>query len=111
MNKTLNLLSLMLALALACSNVLAAGNAGSETKGRFYFKKTCKSCHTKGAEGGEVTPLTKTQAQWKAYFTTSKHSKGKELLSKVMSAEQLLDVATYLQAHASDSPQPETCGK
>ena len=42
------------ALTMAVGVALAAGN---ETKGRFYYKKTCKPCHTKGAEGGEVTPL------------------------------------------------------
>lgn len=93
---------------LAVVAVVAAG--GSETKGKFYFKKTCKTCHAKGAAGGEVTPLTKTQAQWKAYFAAGKHEKGKDPLTKIMPAEQLVDVATFLEAHASDSPQPETCG-
>jgi len=37
------------------SMVIAAAAAGSETKGKFYFKKSCKSCHAKGAAGGEVT--------------------------------------------------------
>lgn len=86
----------------------AAG--GSETKGKFYFKKSCKTCHVKDKEGGEVTPLTKTQAQWKDYFSKGKHNKGKEDLSKILTAEQLEDVQTFLVNHASDSPQPETCG-
>jgi cytochrome c5 len=41
---------------------------GSENKGRYYFRQTCKECHTKGAAGGEITPLNKTMAQWRAYF-------------------------------------------
>jgi mono/diheme cytochrome c family protein len=89
----------------------SAGGKGSETKGRYYFRQNCKACHTKGAKGGEITPLSKTQAQWKIYFTTGKHATRTELLSKVMSEDQLLDVQTYLVAHAADSPQPETCGK
>jgi len=92
------------------SMVIAVAGAGSETKGKFYFKKSCKTCHAKGAAGGEVTPLTKTQAQWKAYFAAGKHAKGKEDLPKLLTPEQLLDVQTFLTAHASDSPQPETCG-
>lgn len=110
MKNALKLLVILLSLGIWISLVFA-GSVGSETKGRFYFRKSCKTCHTKGAEGGEITPLSKTQAQWKNYFAASKHAKGKESLAKVMSADQLLDVATYLQAHASDSPQPETCGK
>jgi mono/diheme cytochrome c family protein len=91
--------------------VAAAEPKGSETKGKFFFKKNCKTCHAKGKkEASEVTPLTKTQAQWKAYFTAGKHAKGKEDLSKMLTPEQLVDVETFLVNHASDSPQPETCG-
>jgi hypothetical protein len=90
---------------------VAAGEPkGSETKGKFFFKKNCKTCHVKGKEGGEVSPLTKTQAQWKAYFKAGTHAKGKEDLSKLLTPEQTLDVQTWLVNHASDSPQPETCG-
>lgn len=84
---------------------------GSESKGRYFFRQTCKNCHTKGAVGGEITPLNKTQAQWKAYFLTGKHAKGKEVLTKVMDPVQLRDVAAFLHEHAADSLQPETCGK
>jgi CMP-2-keto-3-deoxyoctulosonic acid synthetase len=55
--------------------------------------------------------MSKTQAQWRAYFTKAKHSGGTEPLTKVMPDTQLLDVQTYLINHAADSPQPETCGK
>lgn len=90
--------------------VAAAGPQGSETKGKYFFKKNCKTCHAKGAAGGEVTPLTKTQAQWKAYFAAAKHEKGKDTISKYLTPDQMKDVETFLVAHASDSPQPETCG-
>lgn len=90
---------------------VSAGVKGSESKGRYYFRGTCKTCHTKGAVGGEITPLNKTQAQWKMYFASGKHAKGKELLLKLMPEDQVRDVAAYLDAHAADSLQPETCGK
>ena len=97
--------------AIACLVAAVAVVAGgSETKGKYYFKKNCKTCHAKGQAGGEVTPLTKTQAQWKAYFAAGKHDKGKEGLSKYLTPEQIVDVETFVTAHASDSPQPETCG-
>jgi mono/diheme cytochrome c family protein len=88
-----------------------AGQKGNEAKGKFYFKQQCKSCHIKGEKGGEVTPLSKTQAQWQAYFAKGKHMKGTEPLTKYMTAEQLNDAQTFLYNHAVDSPQPETCGK
>lgn len=97
--------------ALPLPTISAADKGGNEAKGRYYFKQTCKTCHVKGASGGEITPLNKTQAQWKAYFAAAKHAKGKEPLNKVMPDEQIRDVATFLIAHAADSLQPETCGK
>jgi mono/diheme cytochrome c family protein len=89
----------------------AATPKGNDGKGRYYFRQTCKECHTKGAKGGEITPLTKTQAQWRSYFLKGKHSGGSESLIKVMADTQLVDVQTYLINHAADSLQPETCGK
>ena len=101
-----------LAVAAVLSTAAIGGSPrGSETKGRNYFRSSCKECHTKGAKGGEITPMTKTQAQWRIYFTKAKHSGGTEPLTKVMPDTQLLDVQTYLINHAADSPQPETCGK
>jgi mono/diheme cytochrome c family protein len=88
-----------------------AQTKGNEGKGRYYFRQECKSCHTKAAAGGEVTPLTKTQAQWKSYFLTGKHNKRVEPLTKMLTEEQLRDVQTFLVNHAADSLQPETCGK
>jgi len=90
---------------------VSAAAKGSESKGRFYFRGTCKTCHTKGAVGGEITPLNKTQAQWRVYFASGKHARGKELLTKLMTEDQVRDVSAYLDAHAADSLQPETCGK
>jgi cytochrome c5 len=98
-------------LAIAPLASLSAGQKGNEAKGKFYFKQTCKPCHVKGEKGGEVTPLTKTQAQWQSYFAKAKHLKGTEPLSKYMTPEQLNDALTFLFNHAVDSPQPETCGK
>ena len=113
MHRLLRLTFLLLAtFALAgFFSVLQAAQKGSENKGRFYFRQTCKECHTKGAVGGEVTPLNKTMEQWRAYFLKGTHNHGKEPLSKYLPADQLLDASTFLVNHAADSPQPETCGK
>lgn len=97
------------------AGIIAIGAAlayagGSESKGKFNFKKTCKPCHLKNAKGGEVTPLTKTQEQWQRYFKLGTHNKGTEKLSTFLTPEQLVDVQTFLVNHAADSPQPETCG-
>jgi len=98
-------------LALVPLNASPSGQKGNEGKGKFYFKQNCKSCHVKSAQGGEITPLSKTQAQWQAYFTKGKHMKGAEPLTKYMTPEQLNDALAFLYNHAVDSPQPETCGQ
>ena len=100
------------AAAIVFTSVLPAAEVkGNEGKGRYYFRQTCKNCHTKGEKGGEVTPLSKTIAQWRTYFTKATHNRGAEPLTKVMPAEQIRDVQMFLVAHAADSLQPETCGK
>ncbi len=88
-----------------------AAQKGSETKGRHFFKDTCRQCHTKGAAGGDITPMNKTMAQWRAYFAAGTHNHGKEPLTKYLPPDQLLDASAFLITHAADSPQPETCGK
>ena len=104
MRNTLKFLAILTAITLP----LVA--EGSDTKGKYFFKKSCKSCHVAGAAGKEITPLSKTQMQWKTYFAAGKHKKGSEPLNKVGKPEQMVDIQTFLTAHASDSPQPMTCG-
>ena len=112
-NSGMVLLSLVLfVLAMSFSTAVSAeSQKGNQAKGKYYFRQTCKTCHTKGQNGGEVTPMTKTMAQWKRYFEAGKHNKGAEALTKVMSADQIRDASAYLVDHAADSLQPETCGK
>lgn len=97
-----------LALLAAAQPLLAQGK-GSDTKGKFYYKKSCKVCHSEGGGAKALTPLSKTQAQWKKFFDGGKH-KGEALSPKLGTPEQILDIKTFLINHASDSPQPETCG-
>ena len=97
--------------AIMLAGTVGGQSKGNEGKGKYYFKQTCKDCHTKGAKAGEVSPLTKTMAQWHTYFAKAKHAGGTEPLTKFMTADQLHDVETFLFNHAADSLQPETCGK
>src|ERR1700739_1704763 len=105
------LVAVVIILVLGFFSAAFANQKGSENKGRFFFRQTCKECHTKGAAGGEITPLNKTMAQWRAYFAKGTHNHGKEPLTKYLPADQLLDASAFLINHAADSPQPETCGK
>jgi cytochrome c5 len=81
----------------------------SDKKGKYWFKKSCKSCHGKDSDSGEVTPLIKTQKQWERYFRKDVHH-GEEKLQGTFEAEQLIHIQFFLINHAADSDQPETCG-
>ncbi len=81
---------------------------GSDKKGKFYYRKECKTCHGKKGKGGELTPLSKTMSQWKRYFRKDKHLKNK--LSEEYNPVHLIHIKTFLINHAADSDQPETCG-
>src|SRR5437879_12075685 len=98
------------ALIIVCGlfSVARAAQKGSENEGRYYFRQTCKECHTKGAAGGEITTLNKTMAQWRAYFAKGTHNHGKEPLGKYLQADQLLDASTLLTLQPRQSPPPET---
>jgi len=97
---------ILLLVAFTVTSALAV-EGGNPKKGKYLFKKNCKTCHTEGAEGGAVTPLSKTMAQWDKFFSDNKHPEG---VWNEFSEKDLLDINQFLFDHAVDSAQPETCG-
>lgn len=108
MKSLFKLLLTLLLVAFAANTVLAA-EGGNPKKGKYLFKKHCKSCHVDGSEGGALTPLSKTQAQWDRFFERDKHEKKPEVLEG-LSDQDIKDIQQFLFDHAADSPQPQTCG-
>lgn len=96
-----------LVLGAFCVTSAMAVEGGNPKKGKYLFKKNCKSCHVEGAEGGAVTPMNKTMSQWDRFFEKAKHpAEGWENVKEA----DLLHINQYLFDHAADSDQPETCG-
>jgi cytochrome c5 len=95
--------------------VTAAGAAGANpNRGKTLFKDTCKTCHIKDGGAKELTPLSKTQAQWTRVFKTNIDPMVKRVQTKTgkaLVAADLADIQLFLVSHAADSDQPETCGK
>lgn len=91
-----------------CTSFAMAAEGGNPKKGKYLYKKSCKSCHVDGGEGGEMTPLSKTQAQWDRFF----EKKGKACAEHAggISEKDVKDIQQFLFNHAADSDQPETCG-
>ena len=100
------LLFIITLVAFVASTALAA-DGGNPRKGKHLFKKSCKTCHDSNGEGGEVTPITKTQKQWDRVFDKQKHEP--EAWTN-LSERDLKDIQQFLYDHAADSPQPQTCG-
>lgn len=87
-----------------------SADKGNSRKGKFLFRNNCRECHQDGASAKALNPDSKTQAQWARAFEPDKY---KELACKAewekRSAEELLDIYTYLYDHAFDSPSPAKC--
>ena len=104
------LAALFLATLALSTVVLAEEKKGSDKQGKFLFRSKCKECHWPEEEGGDVTPMTYTQSQWKSFFERNKHKRKKDVWTEMFTPAELVDIKTYLINHASDSEQPETCG-
>ena len=86
------------------------GDKGNGRKGKYLFRKNCRSCHVENGSAKEMSPISKTQAEWQASFAKD----GIKQLSCSVEWEKrtekdLLDIYTYMYDHAFDSPSPLKC--
>ena len=91
-----------------------AGKRANPNHGKSLYKSTCKLCHGRGSEAAELTPLSKTQAQWLRVFEQGLGECLKRVQAKTgkaLTEADLADIQAFLVAHAADSDQPETCGE
>ncbi len=95
-----------LLLTLAAVSMAFAFGGGNGRKGKFLYRKSCRSCHGKTAS--DLSPATKTQAEWTALFKdVSKLPCNKEWQG--LPDKDLNDIFTYLHDYAKDSPTPAKC--
>ncbi|MGA1863126.1 cytochrome c [Deferribacter thermophilus] len=109
MRKTLvSLLVVALIAMFATTAVFAKGNA---RKGKRVWKKNCRlACHDGSkANAPALSPVSKTQAQWKALLPKIKECAAHQSAKK-LSDKDIENIFQYLYDHALDSDQPETCG-
>ena len=104
-----NLLMVGLILAAFTATSVLAIDGGNSRKGKHLYKKNCKVCHNKGGEGGELTPMSKTMAQWDRYFKKKAKKHPGDVFSKTK-AKDVKDINQFLYDSAADSPAPATCG-
>ena len=90
-----------------------AGDKGNKRKGKYTYRKVYKACNERGAidyNKPHLNPDSKSQDEWTTVFKKKDFSqfKCKEEWEN-LSDKDLLDIYTYLHAHASDSPTPAKC--
>ena len=85
-----------------------AEEKGNARKGKYTFRKNCRTCHAEGGSAKDLSPIDKTQAQWEEIFKSIDKLKCKDEWKKV-SAEDQTDIRAHLWGHAFDSPSPEKC--
>lgn len=97
---------------LAAAFILLAGlnlaqAEGNWRKGKYLFRKNCRTCHAAGGEAKELSPVTFKQAQWQAIFDGDKFPCQDKWPQ--MKAGSMKDIYAHLHGHAADSPSPAKC--
>ncbi|ACS78437.1 c-type cytochrome [Maridesulfovibrio salexigens] len=93
-------------MVLSMASMAAAFGDGNARKGKFLYRKHCRSCH--GATASDLSPSTKTQAEWTAMFSDTSKIPCSSDWSKVKEKD-INDIFTYLHDYAKDSPSPAKC--
>jgi cytochrome c2 len=110
MAKKLLLAFLTIIMTLSLVSVNLAAPEGNRRKGKYLFRKSCRSCHIDGGTAKELSPISKTQAEWEHVFSNDAY---KKLECKAewekRSDKDVLDIYTYMYKHAFDSPSPLKC--
>ncbi len=110
MFKKLIFVLISLTLVVGFSSLGFSADSGNARKGKYTFRKNCRSCHNDAGTAASISPDSKTQAQWTRQFKASKYGKltCKDEWVK-LSEKDRLDIYTYLHKYAFDSPSPAKC--
>ena len=110
MAKKVLLTILTIIMALSFVSVNFAAPEGNKRKGKYLFRKSCRSCHQDGGSAKELSPISKTQAEWEQVFSNNGYAKlACQAEWEKQSDKDLLDIYTYMYKHAFDSPSPLKC--
>ena len=100
----------VIVLSIAIIGLSFAGVKGNNRKGKYLFRKNCRSCHVENGSAKELSPMSKPQGEWEAAFTKDAV---KNLSCSVewekRTEKDLLDIYAYMHDHAFDSPSPLKC--
>jgi hypothetical protein len=104
------IITVLLAAALVLGGMLpvfALDGHGNARKGKYLYRKNCRSCHAEGKTAKDMSPVDHTQAQWKKMFDNYKAFPC--FKDWKISNKDLNDIYSHLWGHAKDSPSPAKC--
>ena len=108
MVKRMGSILLVMAFLIASLGFALAGDKGNARKGKYLFRKNCRTCHVDGGTAKELSPISKTQAEWEKVFAQCDQLQCKDAWAK-LSEKDVQDVYAHLHGHAYDSPSPAKC--
>ncbi len=101
-------ITIILLFLLVSITVAMAGDKGNARKGKYLFRKNCRTCHIEEGSAKELSPVSKTQAEWQKIFDNVDKLKCRDEWSK-LSPKDTKDIYAHLWGHAFDSPSPAKC--
>ena len=105
--RIVSILIVVMFLLVSIGIVMAEGE-GNSRKGKYLYRKNCRTCHSEDGPATDLSPVSKTQAEWKAIFENSEGVECKAEWEK-RSDKDRQDIYAYLHGHAFDSPSPAKC--
>lgn len=105
----------LILVAFSMTTLLIAGPRANPKKGKVFFRKYCRVCHDGSSDVIKLDPVSKTMEQWGREFEEGGAAEAciprvEEKESYKLTAQDMLDIQSYLVSHAADSDQPATCG-
>jgi mono/diheme cytochrome c family protein len=91
-----------------CIGLAMAGDKGNARKGKYLYRKNCRTCHIDGGEAKALSPIDKEQAEWQKVFDNAKDLPCAEKWA-ALSEKDITDIYAHLWGHAKDSPSPAKC--
>ena len=88
--------------------IAVASEKGNARKGKYLFRKNCRTCHMNEGTAQELSPNSKTQAEWNKVFESYDQLECKAAWEN-LSEKDRYDMYTQLWGHAFDSPTPAKC--
>ena len=108
MSKKIGSILIVVVFLLVSIGMVMAEGKGNARKGKYLFRKNCRTCHCEDGSAKPISPIDKTQAQWEEVFKSIDKLQCSKEWAK-LSEKDRTDMYAHLWGHAFDSPSPAKC--